>query len=198
MKIRLVLILLLFVDVASAKVVDTVLNVPVRMQDTTNWCWAACSQCVLKYTGMEINQCEIVEYERTQAPSWFGANNCCASRAPQSCNKTNSLYRDTAVSVKKTLWHFGKLKTDTLNTYLSTGKIDSELANGRPFIILLVTEATVGKKIVSQHMVVVYGKRDDLLYIMDPDPRYGAREITYKELVRHGKRLWVYTLMTSR
>lgn len=58
-------------------------SVPIRPQETNNWCWIACSQMVHQYFGGSIDQC-------TLANTMLGRTDCCNPEGDADCPKTNA------------------------------------------------------------------------------------------------------------
>lgn len=57
-------------------------SVPIRPQQTNNWCWIACTQMVHEYFGGSITQCSL-------ANSRLGRTDCCNNQGEANCPKTN-------------------------------------------------------------------------------------------------------------
>lgn len=121
------------------------LDVPVVRQEQTQWCWAADSKCVLKYYGMDEEQCVIVEHARKLNPARFGSRNCCPKNT-SNCNQPNFL--DGASGIEGMLKHFGNLKPLVIKKYIPVTQIESELAANKPFIIAIFWSAGGGHVVV--------------------------------------------------
>ncbi len=180
--------------VAKAQVLD----VPLCKQEQTLWCWAASAQCVLGYVGLPSEQCAIVEYVRSVSPELFGHSACCSYLPPDSCNKTNSLYKDTVNSVLAILDHFNHLQCRGNSVPLPLSYVATELVNGRPFLLRWKDWNN------DSHIAVVYGMsaavvdgvRDTSLYIMDPFDG-SAHVSSYKYVVNSVYRVWDYSLRVN-
>src|SRR3546814_15936252 len=58
-------------------------TVPIRAQETGNWCWIANAQMVHAYFGHSITQCEL-------ANSRLGRTDCCTTAGDAPCPKTDT------------------------------------------------------------------------------------------------------------
>ncbi len=59
-------------------------SIPVRPQETANWCWIACAQMVHSYFGHTVTQCDL-------ANARLGRSDCCNfQNEGVSCPKTNN------------------------------------------------------------------------------------------------------------
>ena len=54
------------------------LNVTLRPQETSLWCWAASGEMVMEFLGKSVSQCD-------EANKRFGYTNCCNSPTPSAC-----------------------------------------------------------------------------------------------------------------
>jgi hypothetical protein len=57
-------------------------TVPVRPQQTDNWCWIACSVMIHEFFGGSITQCDL-------ANARLGRTDCCDNEGDASCPKTD-------------------------------------------------------------------------------------------------------------
>jgi hypothetical protein len=164
-----------------------ILNVPLVIQEQTNWCWDATSKCVLDYFGFINTQCTIAEYTRTVA-TWhsFGTTNCCVN-ANLGCNYWNYNWGYPG-SIADILVHFGNLYVNNMSTYLSTSQIQTEMTAGRPFIFRWGWYSGGG------HFLVGYGISGSDLYYMNPLPGYGYEISNYNWVVDDGSsHTWTHT-----
>lgn len=58
-------------------------SVPIRPQQTDNWCWIACSQMIHEFFGGSIQQCDL-------ANTRLGRTDCCNNEGDASCPKTDN------------------------------------------------------------------------------------------------------------
>ena len=164
-----------------------VLNVPLVIQEQTNWCWDASSKCVLDYFGFVNAQCTIAEYTRTVA-TWhnFGLVDCCIDPT-QGCNYWNYNW-GYAGSIEDILIHFGNIHTNNLGTYLSISQIQTEVTASRPFIFRWGWYSGGG------HFLVGYGISGTDMYYMNPLPGYGYEISNYYWVVDDGStHTWTHT-----
>lgn len=54
------------------------LDVPLRPQETSMWCWAASGEMCMDFLGRDVNQCD-------QAKHYFGHDDCCTKPTPERC-----------------------------------------------------------------------------------------------------------------
>ncbi|MCB0395424.1 MAG: T9SS type A sorting domain-containing protein [Flavobacteriales bacterium] len=125
-------------------------DVEVVMQTQSNWCWAANSECILRYYGTEASQCEINNFN-------WNKSTCCGS--PGSCNQTNEM-----IPIKDILTHFGPVNSKLYTGPLSVSQITTILGDERPFIIGVMWNSSGG------HVVVGcgYNTSTSKLTVMDP------------------------------
>jgi ABC-type bacteriocin/lantibiotic exporter with double-glycine peptidase domain len=160
-------LVLLWTNVALA----TVLNVPQRYQEQTQWCWAGCSQAILEYYGTIRTQTEIAQYGTDGANIW------------------NWLYGSstdpTRNGIDLILLHFAGLST-TPHATISEPQVQTEITARRPFVIRWGWDSGGG------HFVVGKGIEGDYVYLMDP--WYGPTINTYSWVVRGSSHTWTDTL----
>lgn len=160
---------LLTLLVASAYAVDTtcVLPVPIKGQQHSNWCWAACSDAILTYYHKDTTQYDIAFFACT-SQVWCEDCSLCYEPTAACCDSGNYLH-DPEVDgdVAEVLSHFGSISSTWDGTYLTEEKIISEVCDDhkRPFIMSWYwtkggAHALVGRGI---------DKRGRVHY-MDPEP----------------------------
>ena len=59
---KLILLSLILVFLGTSSAFAAILSVPQKYQEKSNWCWAACSQAILKYYGTNKTQTQIANY----------------------------------------------------------------------------------------------------------------------------------------
>ncbi len=130
-------------------------NVSVVQQQQNQWCWAANSECILKYYGFTTNttQCLINNY------AW-SKSTCCTS--PSGCNQSNQITGTGAID--DILTHFGSLTSTFYNRSLTVAEVKTALTDTRPFVIGVMWSAGGG------HVVVgcAYNVSSSTLTFMDP------------------------------
>ena len=154
----------------------TVLNVPQRYQEQSQWCWAACSQAVLEYYLTKKTQTEIAQYgtEGAYIFNWL---------AGSTTNPTRN-------GIDLILMHFAQLPTTHWWNYLSQNQVYSEIAARRPFVILWLLDSGGG------HFVVAKGIDGDYMTLMDPGA--GPTISTYSWVRRGSSHIWTDTLTPNR
>ena len=143
-----------------------ILNVPIKGQEQSLWCWAACSQAVLAYYGTNVFQCDIVNYT-CQQRNWCDTCDCCSDPTdPTCCNRVNPGY-GLPGTVDDILNHFGSIGSSVFVRCLTVNEIINELCfpHCSPIIILWFYEGGGG------HVLVIRGIDDnEMIYYMDPKP----------------------------
>jgi hypothetical protein len=180
-------IFLIIIGFLGLKLNAQVLNVPLVIQEQTNWCWDATSKCVLDYYGFPNAQCTIADYTRTVA-TWhnFGSVNCCVDPS-QGCNYWNYNWGMPG-SIEDILIHFGNLYDNEITTYLSIPQIQVEASAGRPFIFRWGWYSGGG------HFLVGQGISGTDMYYMNPLPGYGYEISNYNWVVDDGSsHTWTHT-----
>ncbi len=182
------LILACFVGLLPVNSSAQQLPVPTTIQQQSEWCWSACSKCVLDYYGLPSQtQCSIAEYARTQI-TWtsFGTTNCCVN-ASQGCNYWNYSWGYPG-SIEDILQHFGGIKTINLSYALSVTQIQKETFYKNPFIIRWGWYSGGG------HFMVGSGISGNSVYYMNPLPGYGAQIGNYDWMVdQNNSHTWTHT-----
>ena len=138
-------------------------------QDQNLWCWAACTQMVLRALGIERAQCEIVS-------DALGVADCCSGDPPEQSLRliqVNPEFVDFLnAKVAPSQYVAGALDPTTLRSRLNSGPVAACLEN-----------ATRG------HVVLVVGWHESndadnpIILINDPQTGATARSMRYGELV---------------
>lgn len=157
-----------------------VLNVPWIKQEQTQWCWAACAQMVLRYSGnLTVRQCDFVNW-------LFGLSDCCAAGSTSLCNRPCQV-----ADVCRVYSAFG-LRCSYSNGTVSFGGLQFEIDQGRP------VEAGLAWTGGGGHVVIVRGWYDDGKIHVN-DPWYGHGAIPYSDLVNaYGQGTWFGTFTDLR
>lgn len=176
-----VLLLLLMGLAQSAMAAQKLLAVPLRVQAQDQWCWAGCSNAVLKYYTKAIKQCYLANF------AWK-RKDCC--RTPAKCNASNAMY-GTAGSLQAILNHWC-ISSSPLAKALTFAQCRSQINNNRPFILRYGWDSGGG------HVIVGRGYKTDTpgyLYLMDPWPGNGYGTFTYSYVKKKaGHHEWTHTL----
>ncbi len=155
-------------DEITSKVI---LDVPLEQQQTKMWCWAACTQMILSYTGETLSQCD-------QVNDRLNRSDCCDTPTLQPCIKGGwpQFYR------------FG-FSSDSIDAALSWEQLKTEIDNNRPVAF------SWRWKFGGGHMMVAtgYGQTDTRkwVYVNNPFPTLGSKDkhkgehqvITYDEYI---------------
>ena len=162
-----------------------VLDMPLEVQEQSEWCWAADTSSILKYYGNPQSQCTIAEYTRTVA-TWhnFGTVNCCVDPS-QGCNYWNYNY-GSAGSMQDILKHWG-INSYGIGSILAIPEIEEEIAASRPFIIRWAWTSGGG------HFIVGHGILGTDLYYMNPWPGEGLKIGGYGWVVSGSNHTWTHS-----
>ena len=167
------------------------LNVPVTIQEHSNWCWAGSSKAVLNYYGTGADQCSVVNWA-------FGINYACGNgdfNWNSNANQPNSLY-GTNGSVQSILQSWGRL-SNTGYAYASPWtSVVSDINNNRPFVM------RYGWTNGGGHIMVGDGWESNnganYVYIMNPWPGEGQTYSTYAYAVSSSDHKWTHTLRMNQ
>jgi hypothetical protein len=191
--------------IVSVKAQDTrILKVNYFDQEESLWCWAACSQMILDYYGITVEQCNIAEiarvidernhhihYPNSQTMNHFGTTNCCEPYPYNwRCNKVNKLFT-TIYSAPGSKGGINSI-LDSLNisssptsSYLTISEIKNEIDGWRPFIIQWGWTGTN-----EGHFVLArgYNNNSSCIYYFDPEINYpgGGHQIQSHEWMIDG------------
>jgi hypothetical protein len=181
-------LLIVFIFVTVGVRSQTVLPVPTVIQSQTEWCWSACSNCILSYYGISTTQCQIAEYTRNVA-TWhnYGSMNCCTT-ATAGCNYWNYNWGYPG-SIEDILMNFGSISVSNLSNTISATTVNTEIAAGRPFIIRWGWTSGGGHFIVGKG----YASSGQNVYYMNPWPGEGAKVAAYSWMVNDGVHSWTHT-----
>jgi len=189
MKQKLLLMLLVIVILGtSLQAQGKYLNVSLRTQEHSQWCWAGSSQCVLYYKGTTPTQCALANY------SW-SRSDCCGNTNfnwNHSCNQPQSMY-GTSGSLGGILTHWGVSNTGYAYSFNWNSCKNSTNAN-RLFVIRWGYSSGGG------HFVVGYGYwtsgGTNYIGYMNPWPGEGYTWESHSYLTYNSSRSWTHTLQT--
>jgi hypothetical protein len=182
-KIFLVVVIFVSIGVRS----QTVLGLQTTIQVQNQWCWSACSNCILKHYGVTTTQCQLAEYTRTVA-TWnnFGTVDCCTNPSGP-CNYWNYMW-GYAGSIEDLLSQFGSIGVTNISNTISTSAIQTEINNLRPFVIRWGWTSGGG------HFIVGEGyDASNNVYYMNPWPGEGSKVGAYSWVVNDGVHQWTHT-----
>lgn len=157
-----------------------VLNVPNTRQEQTQWCWAGCSQAVLKYYKKTIKQCYMANFARSR-------RDCCTN--PGNCNQPNAMYA-SAGSLQDILkrWCVG---SKPVAKSLPWTTVKKEIKGSKPLII------RYGWATGGGHFIVLRGyesrNNNNFCYLMDPWNGLGTFTYDYVKQ-KAGHHTWTHTL----
>jgi hypothetical protein len=157
-----------------------VLTVEDITQEQDQWCWSACSRCMLLFYGIDEKQCEIAEYTRTSSTTAdvnLGTTNCCTS-ATLGCNTWNYDW-GTGGSIEDIMDHFVGATAVTYDTVLPMNQLVATIDAQQLFLIRW--QWTDG----SGHFLVGHGYDNTTVYYMNPWPGEG---LEFRRLAHLGQR----------
>ena len=171
-------------DTPLVKPTTIVLKIPLVKQQQDLWCWAGCSDAVMRFYNIRVKQCKIVNWARTQRK--LGRDDCCRNPSSKRCNRTNYLYAKPG-SVAQILKHWG-LNNGCVNRPLTRNEVRALVANHRPFIVRYQWAQGGG------HVIVGHGFYRNSVWLMDPWPGNGYSISAYNWVVSSRRHRWTHTL----
>ncbi len=151
----------------------TVLDVPQKYQEKTQWCWAGCSQAILEYYVTTVTQTDIAAYG-----------------TPGTANTWNWLYGQSSNPTRRgidlILHYFAGIDSTHNNRCLSQPEVTSDIGAYKPPVVRWNWDSGGG------HFVVARGIEGDTMYLMDP--WYGPTINSYAWVVRGGSHTWTDSL----
>lgn len=150
-----------------------------------NWCWAASSEAVLRYTGNAPGMCNIADWARQQS-SWGNAN-CCTNGMDANCNRVNFMF-GTSGSIQSILTHWGA-NSDRFSRSLTLDEVKKDIDNDEPIIVRWGWTSGGG------HFVVLHGYDGSNVNIMDPWS--GPTIMSYSSAASTSTRTWTHTLAVT-
>lgn len=136
-------------------------DVPLVVQEQTNWCWAANTRSIMDYYDVNPGgQCDIATY------AYNKSKNCCSNG--RSCNQMNGMQsgdvsQGPKVGMLEICTDYGKLKADHYRGPLSIAKLEKANEEKRPFIVGCMWNGQNGG-----HVVVGYAYEKNYVSVMDP------------------------------
>jgi len=166
-----------------------ILGVTEIFQEQTQWCWAGCSEALIEYYGLPINQCTIANWTREQ-DNW-GIADCCqpADASGSICNQPNYMY-GSAGSLQNILINWG-VANDSYGRALTEEEIQTGLGLDLAFVIRWGWIGGGG------HFLVGRGIDGSTIYYMDPWPGNGYNSATYGWVVSSDDHEWTHSLQVT-
>ena len=140
------------------------LNVPVVVQEHSDWCWDADATAILAYRGITARQCAIA--------NWVNSVGYACGTYPfdwyDQANSANYLAGTTGIA--GILWSWGRRNSGYFRQPLAYSTVKSAIQLGDPVVLLWAWYGGGG------HFIVVNGYDDagPALYFMNPWPGEGA------------------------
>ena len=170
-------------SISTSKIID----VPQIAQEQTNWCWAACTEMVLRYSGeLAVQQCEL-------ANELFGRFDCCSEPSNPECNKP------CEIEDISTLYSRKNIQSQFVDKNVPFSTLQSEIDADRPVEIVFYQ-----RKEQRGHLVIVRGwhtiEAEEFVHVNDPkDSTSASRIVAYSELLdAYGEGKWFYTWVRIR
>ena len=168
---------------------EKIINVPQIKQEQSNWCWAACTEMVLRYyEDSAVRQCEF-------ANKLFNRTECCLEPSSPDCNRPCEM-RDIS-----SLYSSKNISSEFVDKAISFSKLHSEIDANRPVEVAYFWRDW-GKP---GHLVIVCGWRidgqEEFVYVNDPadSPTTMSGIVAYSELLApYGEGDWTYTWIEIR
>ena len=137
-----------------------VLDVPLILQEASNWCWAASGEMIMTFFEHPVSQC-------VQADSELGRRDCCPPPGVSDCDSTGWPQFE----------RFGFTSQQTEFQALSWDAVKAEIDAGRPVAFSWVWLGGGG------HMMVLKGYQTvaEASFVFVNDPRTAELWITYQE-----------------
>lgn len=158
------------------------LNVPLKVQEHSQWCWAGASQMILNFFGKTPTQCAEANYA-------IGINYACGNTTFNWNSTANQPKPTNTITYILNGWGVSSSVVGVLSQANSTAKINAN----RPYAILWQWTGGGG------HFVVVKGYTNNgaTLYINDPWPGNGSYVRTYASTYSASDRYWYNTAVTN-
>lgn len=151
------------ITIAEAIPPSKVLDIPFRSSQSVGWSWAAISEMILRYKGINTSQCEI--------QNAYYSIDCC--NRPADCRLVGSLRQ-----IELDLLTLGKLESEHQFSPLTLEQIRIQIAQGNPVVAGYERTGYL-------HAVLIYGY-DAAGYVMVHDPLTGSSTIPYNDALRYG------------
>ncbi len=150
----------------------------------TNWCWAATSEMILRYTQNAPGMCAIANWAR-ERNSW-GDDDCCTNGTGSICNQPNWLYGGDGGSIEDILENWGA-DSETYSQALVLDDLREAIEDDSPVVVRWGWTAGGG------HFVVAYGLTDSTVNVRDPWT--GTSTMSYSALRSTPDRTWTHSLI---
>jgi hypothetical protein len=183
-KILFHLVLIMTLSLTMNFVSGQVLDVRETIQEHSNWCWDASSNCVLNYYGYVFTQCEIADWT-------FSRSDCCGEPTfawGHACNSGNYLYNHSDHDVDDILSHYGSLSSLGWERALTQVEVQAWILLGIPYVFRWDWDGG------GAHALVGHGIIDNTVYYMDPWPGEGLSFGDYDWMVDGDSHEWTRSL----
>ncbi|OGX85080.1 hypothetical protein BEN47_15290 [Hymenobacter lapidarius] len=151
------------------------LNVPMIMQEQSNWCWAACADMLLYYYGNPgVTQCQLANWA-------FGQTACCQIPSSTICNQP---LPDARIS--QLLTAYG-LRSSYSTRAEGFGTLVLEIGAGRPVEVGLAWRSGGGHVVLVVDAIGLSGRQ----VVRVNDPAVGSGGMNYSDLqTAYGQGVW--------
>ena len=164
-----ILIFIVILVLSSNSLHAKVLSVPAIVQEMSQWCWAAVSESVLEYYGMDITQTEIADYGTGGVNTW------------------NYLWSstDTRKGIVYILDHFDGHTYNGFFDAIPLSDVTTIIDDDRPIIFRWGWDGGGG------HFLVIHGVEGNNIHYMDP--MFGYAVALYDWMVDGANHTWTDT-----
>lgn len=176
-------VLMALILLGSSLSAQTILQVPERIQEQTQWCWDACSQAIMAYYGTEMSQCAIANWTRVQA-GW-GDDDCCTNGSGAICNQPWYSAGHPG-SVSAIIANFAGITSTWHGSVFSQATSSAVLGDWRPYGFRWGWDGGGG------HFLVARGFNGSDIHYMNPGSGYAVGD--YDWVVSGGSHTWTETL----
>ncbi|WP_231137246.1 C39 family peptidase [Chromobacterium paludis] len=173
----------------AAQADSKLLDVPLTVQEHSQWCWAGSSKAVLAAYNKTPSQCAIVNWA-------FGISYACGNSSfnwNSYANRPNNMFGGDG-SLQDILRNWG-VPNFTVYDYLSWTHVQQDIQAKRPFVIRYGWTGGGGHFIVGRGYQS--GSGGNYLYMMNPWPGEGMTYATYGYVVSASDHDWTHTLRMS-
>jgi hypothetical protein len=184
--------------ISEAQAASKYLNATLQYQEKSNWCWAACTQMIMKYRARHFDeQCEIVELARSRNTSQWGNTACCLN-PDAGCNagQPNDM-TPTGAGTTRELLGYHNIATGSYSRSLTYAESKTQINASTPFIVRWGWTGGGGHAVLADAYVDASGTLQNRLEILNPWPGEGAKMLDYTAVVTPSGGTWTSTMTTG-
>ncbi|BDU71824.1 C39 family peptidase [Mesoterricola silvestris] len=169
-----------------------------RIQEHSEWCWAASSASILTCLGTPVQPCEVVNQVRNIT---YACGNPTFAWADTTANGPIEALYGPAPSVSTLMGHYGHPGTGRASA-LTFAQAQAEIDAGRPFFVNWAWSSGGGHILAGMGWDTSAGEEE--LILMDPWPNEGIKVVSYAWAVSGadpggggGTHTWKWTLTVN-